>query len=237
MVSGGGPLPASRTSRRRSSWDRNNDAVPEGIVLDLDGTPRFLDDFGTPDTGNPGAAGPPVVDMGAYEFALAATAWRSMRGHEDLGERGIGLEAAAEAEDGDDPAVEARNGRIAKIAVDLNQPVQLIGAVSVTGVAHDKGTPLPPVAYTPRSVNLINDDTTLEINFDPGDLPDETCYLIDLAGALEDLAGQARFSDADCMVQSLVGDLNGDGYTNRADMAFVKSGAARTFSPTTSGST
>ena len=30
--------------------------------------PRFIDAPLTDDTGNPGAAGPPVVDMGAFEF-------------------------------------------------------------------------------------------------------------------------------------------------------------------------
>ncbi len=45
----------------------DNDAVPEGVTTDLDGNPRFVDDAGVADTGNPGDAGPPVVDMGAYE--------------------------------------------------------------------------------------------------------------------------------------------------------------------------
>lgn len=48
----------------------SNAAVPTGIVVDLDGTPRFLDDPATPDCrwapGTCGAA--PIVDMGAYEF-------------------------------------------------------------------------------------------------------------------------------------------------------------------------
>jgi hypothetical protein len=46
----------------------DNTAVPSGIVTDLDGNPRFVDDPFTPDTGNPGAPGPPIVDMGAYEY-------------------------------------------------------------------------------------------------------------------------------------------------------------------------
>ena len=40
----------------------------EPLPLDLAGNPRFLDDPLTADTGSAGAAGPPVVDMGAYEF-------------------------------------------------------------------------------------------------------------------------------------------------------------------------
>ena len=59
----------------------DNDAVPldtsdldgdadtsEPASLDLDGNPRFVDDPATEDTGNPGVPGPPVVDMGVYEF-------------------------------------------------------------------------------------------------------------------------------------------------------------------------
>ena len=59
----------------------NNDAVlpdsadldddgdtTEPTPLDLDGDARFVDDPATPDTGNPGTLGPPIVDMGAFEF-------------------------------------------------------------------------------------------------------------------------------------------------------------------------
>ncbi len=43
----------------------DNTAVPEGIVEDLDGHPRFVDD---PDTDDTGFGKQPIVDMGAYEF-------------------------------------------------------------------------------------------------------------------------------------------------------------------------
>ncbi len=42
----------------------NNIAVPAGILTDMNGNPRFVDDPSTPDTG---AGTPPIVDMGAYE--------------------------------------------------------------------------------------------------------------------------------------------------------------------------
>jgi hypothetical protein len=42
----------------------DNTAVPQGITIDLDGNPRFLDVPETPDTGNGEL---PIVDMGAYE--------------------------------------------------------------------------------------------------------------------------------------------------------------------------
>jgi hypothetical protein len=43
----------------------DNTAVPEGVVTDLDGHPRFINDPKTSDTGN---GTPPIVDMGAYEY-------------------------------------------------------------------------------------------------------------------------------------------------------------------------
>ena len=45
----------------------DNDTVPIDITSDLAGNPRFIDNIITPDTGNPGSAGPPIVDMGAHE--------------------------------------------------------------------------------------------------------------------------------------------------------------------------
>jgi len=44
----------------------DNMAVPQSVVGDLDGHPRFVDDPNTPDTGH---GMPPIVDMGAYERA------------------------------------------------------------------------------------------------------------------------------------------------------------------------
>ena len=43
----------------------NNAAIPAGVVTDLDGLARFVDDPSTPDTGL-GTA--PLIDMGAFEF-------------------------------------------------------------------------------------------------------------------------------------------------------------------------
>lgn len=44
----------------------NNAGVPGGVVTDLVGLPRFIDDPGTPDTG---LGARPIVDMGAFEFS------------------------------------------------------------------------------------------------------------------------------------------------------------------------
>jgi hypothetical protein len=52
-------------------FDLDNDGdVTEPLPIDLGGLVRRYDDANTPDTGNPGTIGPPVVDMGAYEYAL-----------------------------------------------------------------------------------------------------------------------------------------------------------------------
>lgn len=49
----------------------DNTAVPPGIVTDLGGRPRLVDDPARPDTGN---GTPPIVDMGAYERQVPAVA-------------------------------------------------------------------------------------------------------------------------------------------------------------------
>ena len=49
-----------------SDLDEDGDTV-EPIPFDLDGSPRFIDDPDTPDTGNPDGVNP-IVDMGAHEF-------------------------------------------------------------------------------------------------------------------------------------------------------------------------
>jgi len=53
------------------AFDLDGDGdVDELLPIDLLGHDRRVDDPVTTDTGNPGAAGPPVVDMGAYEYVL-----------------------------------------------------------------------------------------------------------------------------------------------------------------------
>ena len=59
----------------------DNAAVPIGVTTDLAGRSRFFDDLATPDTG---AGTPPIVDMGAYEFAPAVPADLDGDGDVDL---------------------------------------------------------------------------------------------------------------------------------------------------------
>jgi parallel beta-helix repeat protein len=49
----------------------DNSAVPDGIMTDLAGNPRFVDD---PDTVDNGLGALPIVDMGAYEYQLPCPA-------------------------------------------------------------------------------------------------------------------------------------------------------------------
>ena len=51
----------------------DNTAVPASVLKDLAGKLRYADDPCTPDTGNAGMTGRPVVDMGAYEFQGCGT--------------------------------------------------------------------------------------------------------------------------------------------------------------------
>ena len=64
----------------------NNAAMPAGILTDLDGSPRFVDDPCTTDTGS---GTPPIVDMGAYEFQLSCRADLDGSGTVDLGDLGM----------------------------------------------------------------------------------------------------------------------------------------------------
>ena len=45
----------------------HNDAIPEGVTIDLAGHPRFADHACADDAGNPGIPPRPIVDLGAYE--------------------------------------------------------------------------------------------------------------------------------------------------------------------------
>jgi hypothetical protein len=63
-----GPLDYALASGSPCIDAGENAAVPAGIVTDLAGQPRFVDDPETPDSGS---GQPPVVDMGAYEFQLS----------------------------------------------------------------------------------------------------------------------------------------------------------------------
>ncbi len=150
---------------------------------------------------------------------LTATAWRSVRLHGGpvSDELAIEMDPLATGNGFRGPTVEPRVGGIQKIEVDFSQAVQLVPGANVEAVEVMTGT-----SYSASSLTLANGDMTLEIGFDPGVLPDETCYIIDLARAVEGSAGQPLAGDTECMVRSLAGDASGDGDTNLIDMALIK---------------
>ncbi len=52
----------------------NNTFVPPGVTVDLIGSPRFVNDPFTPESGTPGPSEGPVVDMGSFELLLGDSA-------------------------------------------------------------------------------------------------------------------------------------------------------------------
>jgi hypothetical protein len=60
----------------------DNLSVPADVTTDLDGNPRFVDDEGMLDSGNP-PGGAPIVDIGAYEFQ-GTTCFGDIDGDNDI---------------------------------------------------------------------------------------------------------------------------------------------------------
>jgi hypothetical protein len=119
------------------------------------------------------------------------------------------MDLAVELNSGEDkPTSETRMGGIERIEVDFDWPIEVVGNVEAVDIATGISFPATSQAF---------DGTMLVLEFADG-LPDEACYLIDLAGIITGLGG-----DTDCVVRSLVGDTNGDGSANLIDMAQLKS--------------
>jgi Divergent InlB B-repeat domain len=136
-----------------------------------------------------------------------AMSWRSVRAHLTYGLLSIDLDPVAL------PAfvtTEPREGGIQRIEIDFDGPVVLQGGGSIY-VADGTDT------YTPTSYNLANGNQTLEIHFDPGVLPNAQRYTIDIAGLIENLAG-----DPDCVVGALEGDSNSDGFVTTIDILIIQ---------------
>jgi hypothetical protein len=119
------------------------------------------------------------------------------------------------------PTSETRLGGIQKIEVDLDGLSTLVNpaGVTITGYATSGGSMGPATPFTPVAVNMVDGDT-MEILFNPGDLPDESCYVINIDSSTitEGIGG-----DTDCEVRGLVGDVNSNGIVNTTDQSLVKS--------------
>ena len=142
-------------------------------------------------------------------------AWQSVREHPDVGPLPIELDASAT---GSAVVAETRRYGIQQIEVDFSEPVQLVGGAALQAVDANSGTPYPVDASS-----FTNGNKTLVMYWNAGVLPDQVCYRIDLAGAIENMVGVPLGGDTDCMVRALVGDTNNDQFTNLTDMAQVKS--------------
>ena len=94
-------------------------------------------------------------------------------------------------------------------------------------------TPAGSTDYSSQAVVSLVDDQTLEILFPDGTLPDGTCYIIDIAGTVQNAQSQPVGGDTTCLIRSLVGDVTGNGGVNLSDATLdhVHLGDAATANP------
>jgi len=201
---GGGDLRPSGTSPCIDAGD--NAALPadvtdldgdgdtdEPVSLDLDGQPRFQGHPDAPDTGNPGAAGPPIVDMGAYEFPGSPTLVRIVGGDDAL----------------DDSASlvwpKAEEVGLAALAIAVDQQVSLVGA----SVTTTEGASTPAVSEFMHTGGTIH---RVELT-EPIPVGHWTIVTLTVAGAT---GAESVF---ELFAGHLPGDLNGDEQVNMNDVS------------------
>ncbi len=144
--------------------------------------------------------------------------WRSVRTHGGTVDHAIVLDPAGAGDGATGPTVEARAGGVRRIEVDFSGPVSVPpGAVTVTGQTTVGGVPGSPQAYTPSSVAMVDADTAA-IVFDPGQLPDQTCYAIDLSP----LSVAGLTGDHDVRVRALAGDTTMSGGITLSDAILAR---------------
>lgn len=198
----------------------NNADVPAGVLTDLGGQPRFADD---PCTTDAGAGVPPVVDIGAHEYQPGAfcppvsiVSWKSLRSHAELGDVAILLDPARTGNGSSGPVSEPRAAGPIHIQIEFDTAAVLISPLSVTvqGQTTVNGI-LGSIVHYAAQIQMIG-PTTLDIVL-PANAPDQTCYRIDLSGAIPLLKG-----DRDCMFRALAGDTNSDGQVDLSDALLTK---------------
>jgi hypothetical protein len=153
------------------------------------------------------------------------TAWRSVRSHGGT-DLSIALNPTATGNGSSGPTSETRSGGIQKIEVDFSGLATLVNLAGVTviGYTTSGGVMGPQTPYTPAPVSMVDGDT-MQILFNPGDLPDESCYVINIDSSTitEGIGG-----DTDCKVRALMGDVNNSGVVNTTDQSLVKSKVSTT---------
>ena len=181
-----------------------------------------------PSTPNPGQEDANSNNIGdACETPRSIVAWRTVRNHSGIGPIALTLNATASGNGVSGPTVETRGSTnlavgtgIQKIQVQFDGGIQLANAanISVVGRTTASGVMGAPSNYTPASVTVTGGNT-LELNFNVGQLPDESCYAITIGAGttVELLAG-----DLNCNVRSLLADVNMDGQVVLGDSLATK---------------
>jgi hypothetical protein len=142
---------------------------------------------------------------------VSISQWRSMRTHTGAGSLPIVLSPSATGNGLNGPTVETRSGGVQRVEVDF---AATVSGVNPAGVSVSDGTN----SYPPTSVTAVDADT-IAINFNAGQLPDQKCYTISLAGST---VAQGLLGDTDCRVRSLVGDTTSSGDLNLSDVIFTR---------------
>ncbi len=195
-------------------------AVGEGVVsysfLDSPPMRPWSFDFADLTTATHLVEPPLAITVQAGGQPAHVAGWRSVREHGAAGDLAIALSGAGSGVGVKGPTVETRNGGIQKIRVVFDQPVTLAdpAAVSVTGRTTVGGLPQEATPYSPSQVSLA-DPATLDIVFDAGLLPDQSCYTISLGPGT---TSPPLTGDLDVTVRSLHGDVTGDGEVNLSDV-------------------
>jgi hypothetical protein len=124
---------------------------------------------------------------------------------------------------------------VQRIEVDFDDPVTLTAGAAGNVVVEGRTTSYPGgvatlgpiVTYTPAGVSLV-DVNTVAITFTPFQLPDETCYRIDVGNGV---IVQTIDDDDDVSVRSLAGDATGDGTVTLSDALYIKSHVGQAVAP------
>ncbi len=145
--------------------------------------------------------------------------WRSVRQHTGAGELAIVLNPVASGNGTTGPTVETREGGIQAIDVVFDNTITLADTdkVIVTGRRTVGGVLQSPEDFTP-SVSVLPNGLTLRIAFVAAQLPDQSCYNIDIAGgALHQVIVGGHQTNA----RSLVGDTGMNGSVTLGDALFT----------------